>query len=165
MRAAAIVLGLLLPALAACEEVGTEDARDVSSTRVAHRPHAVLPPGTVPRGASAYAESLAPPGPPVTPELLARGQERFAAFCTPCHGARGYGDGVVVSRGFPPPPSYHQDRLRQAPPEHFVSVITHGEGVMYPYAERIPPQDRWAIAHHIKHLQAEEARAAVEPAP
>jgi len=85
------------------------------------------------------------------------------AFCSPCHGARGAGDGVVVSRGFPPPPSYHQDRLRDAPPEHIVSVITNGTGTMYSYAERIPPEDRWAIAHYVKALQADATASAPKP--
>jgi hypothetical protein len=62
----------------------------------------------------------------------------------------------VVSRGFPAPPSYHQDRLRQVAPEHLVGIITDGVGRMYPYADRVPPEDRWAIAHHVKALQAEE---------
>ncbi|HEV7253474.1 MAG TPA: cytochrome c [Mesorhizobium sp.] len=159
------VVGLLALVLAACSE-GTEDGRDVSSTRVVQRPHAPLPPGTVPRGARAHADSLAPPEPPAaTPALLAHGQERFAAFCTPCHGARGHGDGVVVSRGFPAPPSYHQKRLLDAPPEHFVSIITHGKGAMYSYAERIPPEDRWAIALYVKQLQADEARSSATAAP
>jgi mono/diheme cytochrome c family protein len=144
---------LALAALAACDS-GTEDRAEVSSTRVVMRPHAPVPPGAVPRGTSAYIAALAPPGPAVTPALLQRGEERFLIFCSPCHGARGDGNGVVASRGFPAPPSYHQERLRGASPEHIVGVITDGIGRMYPYAERIPPEDRWAIAHHVKALQA-----------
>ena len=60
---------------------------------------------------------------------------------------------MIVQRGFPPPPSYHIDRLRAAPIGHFYDVITHGYGVMYPYAARVEPHDRWAIAAYIRALQ------------
>ena len=58
-----------------------------------------------------------------------------------------------MRRGFPAPPSYHTDRLRDAPDSHFYDVITNGYGVMYPYAERIAPRDRWAIVAYIRALQ------------
>jgi mono/diheme cytochrome c family protein len=89
----------------------------------------------------------------LTPELLQRGQERFDIYCAVCHGVTGAGDGEVVQRGFPAPPSYHGDRLRNAPLGHFYDVITNGYGVMYSYASRIEPQDRWAIAVYIRALQ------------
>lgn len=90
---------------------------------------------------------------PVTHELLQRGQERFNIFCAVCHGAEGDGNGMIVQRGFPPPNSYHIDRLRQSPPGYFFNVITHGYGVMYSYASRVEPVDRWAIAAYIRALQ------------
>jgi hypothetical protein len=90
---------------------------------------------------------------PVTREVLERGQERFNIYCSPCHGRTGDGIGMVVQRGFPPPPSYHIDRLRQAPVGHFFDVITQGYGVMYSYAVRVEPADRWAIAAYIRVLQ------------
>jgi mono/diheme cytochrome c family protein len=90
---------------------------------------------------------------PVTMALLRRGQDRFDIYCAPCHGRGGDGNGMVVQRGFPAPPTYHQDRLRQAPIGHFFAVMTHGYGVMYSYAQRVPPSDRWAIAAYIRALQ------------
>lgn len=95
--------------------------------------------------------------PPMTLALVQRGQERYGIYCSMCHGLRGDGDGVVPSRGFPPPPSYHSPRLRAAPDAHFVDVITHGYGVMYSYADRVAPADRWAITAYIRALQ--QARA------
>jgi hypothetical protein len=89
----------------------------------------------------------------VTRAVLDRGRERYNIFCTPCHGWAGDGDGIVVQRGFQPPPSYHTDRLRQAPVGHFFSVITNGFGAMYPYGYRILPRDRWAIIAYIRALQ------------
>src|ERR1700753_2167811 len=77
--------------------------------------------------------------PAVTLALLQRGQERFRIYCTPCHSEIGDGRGMIVQRGFPPPPSYHTDRLRQAPVQHFYDVMTQGYGAMYPLADRITP--------------------------
>ena len=89
----------------------------------------------------------------LTPELLARGRERFDAMCAECHDRTGSGSGMVVQRGFPQPPSYHVPRLRNAPIGHFFDVITNGYGVMYSYATRVEPEDRWAIAAYIRALQ------------
>jgi len=90
---------------------------------------------------------------PVTRDVLRRGQERFNIYCTPCHDRLGTGHGMIVQRGFPQPPSYHIDRLRQAPVGHFVNVIANGYGTMYSYASRVEPRDRWAIAAYIRALQ------------
>ena len=89
----------------------------------------------------------------MTHEVLKRGQERFNIYCSVCHGYEGDGNGMIVQRGFPPPNSYHIDRLRQAPPGYFYNVISHGYGVMYSYASRVEPADRWAIAAYIRALQ------------
>jgi mono/diheme cytochrome c family protein len=89
----------------------------------------------------------------VTRELLQRGRERYDIYCAVCHGITGAGDSEVVRRGFPAPPTYHSDRLRNAPLGHFYDVITNGYGVMYSYASRIEPQDRWAIAAYVRALQ------------
>ena len=90
---------------------------------------------------------------PVTAELLARGRDRFDIYCAVCHGPDGYGNGIVVRRGFPAPPSYHDPRLRNAPVGHFFQVMTRGFGLMYPYADRLSPRDRWAVAAYIRALQ------------
>ncbi len=95
-----------------------------------------------------------PPIPPITMALLERGKQRFDINCSPCHGRTGDGTGMIVQRGFPRPPSYYIERLRNAPPQHFYDVITHGYGVMYSYADRVEPRDRWAIAAYIRALQA-----------
>ena len=89
----------------------------------------------------------------LTPELLARGRERFDIMCAECHDRTGSGNGMVVLRGFPQPPSYHIPRLRDTPIGHFFDVITNGYGVMYSYATRVEPEDRWAIAAYIRALQ------------
>lgn len=93
---------------------------------------------------------------PVTKELVDRGQERYNINCIVCHGPLGSGDGMIVRRGFPKPPTYHDDRLRNAPVGHFYDVITNGWGRMSSYAYQIPPADRWAIVAYIRALQVSQ---------
>lgn len=96
---------------------------------------------------------------------LARGRERYAIYCSPCHGALGDGRGMIPRRGFPQPPSYHQDRLRAAPDSHFEEVMEKGYGVMYSYGDRVTPADRRAIIAYIRVLQYSRwAKAADLPA-
>ena len=101
---------------------------------------------------------------PVTAEVMARGQERFNVFCSPCHGRTGSGNGMVVQRGFRAPPSYHEDRLRNAPVGYFFDVMTNGFGAMQDYASQVPVADRWAIAAYIRALQLSQ-RATVADVP
>jgi mono/diheme cytochrome c family protein len=101
---------------------------------------------------------------PVTAEVMARGQERFNVFCAPCHGRSGQGNGVVVQRGFRQPPSFHEDRLRNAPVGYFFDVMTHGFGAMQDYSAQVPVADRWAIASYIRALQASQ-RSTVDEVP
>ena len=84
---------------------------------------------------------------------LARGRERFNIYCSPCHGRTGDGQGMIVKRGFSPPPSFHLQRLRDAPTGHIFNVITKGYGAMYSYASRVPVDDRWAITAYVRALQ------------
>ncbi|HXN63946.1 MAG TPA: cytochrome c [Candidatus Acidoferrales bacterium] len=90
---------------------------------------------------------------PITKADLERGRDRYNIYCTPCHDFTGSGRGMIVLRGFPQPPSFHMDRLRQAPAGHFFDVMTNGLGVMYSYAARITPEDRWRITAYIRALQ------------
>jgi mono/diheme cytochrome c family protein len=90
---------------------------------------------------------------PITRQDLERGRERYDIYCSPCHDYTGSGHGMIVQRGFPPPPSYDIDRLRQAPAGHFFEVMTKGYGTMFSYADRVSPEDRWRIAAYIRALQ------------
>src|SRR5579862_4821882 len=101
---------------------------------------------------------------PVTAELLTRGRQRFNIYCTPCHDYTGSGNGMIVQRGFPQPPSYHTDKLRNAPAGHFFDVITNGHGAMFSYAARVEPRDRWAIVAYIRALQLSE-HATIDDVP
>ncbi len=89
----------------------------------------------------------------ITRADVARGQERFNIYCSPCHGRLGNGQGMIVLRGLRQPPSYHDPRLVSAPVGHFFDVMTNGYGAMYSYASRVPVDDRWRIAAYIRALQ------------
>lgn len=110
------------------------------------------PEGAVSQESLAYRKAAVDP-PPVDMALLSRGRERFEIFCTPCHGFEGDGDGAIVRRGFPRPPSYYEPALMAAPAKRFFDTITDGFGIMYSYGSRIPPHDRWAIVAYIRALQ------------
>lgn len=90
---------------------------------------------------------------PVTRQVLERGRERYGIYCTPCHDYVGNGRGMVVQRGFKQPPSFHQDRLRDAPVGYVFDVITNGFATMSGYASQIPVEDRWAIVAYFRALQ------------
>ena len=90
---------------------------------------------------------------PVDMELLERGRERYAIFCSPCHGLQGDGNGMVAVRGMKHPPSFHDERLRHEPNGYFYDVITNGFGAMYSYSAQIPVRDRWTIVAYLRALQ------------
>jgi len=102
---------------------------------------------------------------PVTPQVLDRGEERFNIYCSPCHGRMGDGNGMIPSRGFRHPPSFHTDVLRTAKTGHFFDVMTNGFGSMPTYAPQVPVSDRWAIIAYIRALQlSQNASVAQVPA-
>lgn len=122
-----------------------------------------LVPGTVDRSEvnedPAYATGLQNLQPvltlpfPVTRQTLERGRERFNIYCMPCHGELGDGNGLVAQRGYLHPPSFHDERLRQAAVGHFFDVITNGLGGMPDYSQQITVDDRWKIIAFIRALQ------------
>lgn len=162
-----ILVGVIL-AITGCGDNMADQQRVDALEASAFLPEATyrdpLPPGTVPRGEpwndlpfitgksspSAYLET-APIG--YTRETIQRGEELFHIHCVVCHGPAGYGDGIVVRRGFPKPPSYHTDRLRGMPDGYLFDVITNGYGVMAAYGGRIEPQERWQIVTYLRALQ------------
>jgi mono/diheme cytochrome c family protein len=92
----------------------------------------------------------------ISPEVLDRGQERFNIHCSPCHDRLGTGNGMVVQRGYRRPPSFHTERLRQAPVGYFFDVITNGFGAMPDYSAQVVPSDRWAVIAYIRALQSSQ---------
>ena len=102
---------------------------------------------------------------PVTLDVVNRGQERFNIYCAQCHGRVGDGNGMIPSRGYRRPPSFHTATLRTAPSGHFFDVMTNGFGAMPPYGKMIPPQDRWAIAAYIRALQLSQNATVADVPP
>ena len=90
---------------------------------------------------------------PVDDQVLARGQDRFNVFCSPCHDATGSGRGMIVQRGYRQPPSLHDERLRIADAGYFFDVMTNGFGVMPDYRMQLSARDRWAVIAYIRALQ------------
>ena len=163
MRAALVLLvGAAL--LGGCDlsmkDQAKADAQSSADLWPGGPPRQAPPAGTIAAGDMKRAAALATPA-PLTVPLIGRGQERYDIYCVVCHGRTGDGDGNVVKRGFPAPPSLNVRRLIAAPPAYIVDVITHGHGVMYSYADRVAPADRWAIAAYVKTLQ--RARQDQEP--
>jgi len=87
--------------------------------------------------------------------LLARGAERYAIYCSPCHDLRGNGRGILYERGKVPTPSLHEERIRGLADGEIFDVVTQGKGLMPSYGYPIPPADRWAILAHVRRLQSE----------
>lgn len=103
---------------------------------------------------------------PITAQLMEHGRERFVIYCTPCHGADGFGRGEVVERGFPQAESLHSKRLRDAPAGYLFHVATRGGKNMPPYGKLISPRDRWAIVAYVRALQwSQHARLDDLPPP
>jgi mono/diheme cytochrome c family protein len=108
------------------------------------------------RGTDANGENLTEIPLPVNEQLLARGQQRYNIYCSPCHGVNGDGRGIVAPNFRPRPPSFYTPTLQldTVGVGHYFNVITNGYGAMYSYGYRVPPDDRWAIIAYIQQLQA-----------
>lgn len=151
MRRAIAIIALCL--LGACSDMSNQPKQRSYSPLVG--------PAQTPSDAVAFLFRK-PSAPPLTLALIERGQQRYRIFCTPCHSELGNGQGMIVQRGFPAPPSYDSERLRQAPTRHFVDVVAQGHGAMYSYAARVPPVDRRAIAAYIRALQKSQNASATD---
>ena len=99
---------------------------------------------------------------PVDAAVLDRGQERFNIYCAPCHDATGSGKGLVVQRGYRQPPSFHEDRLRNADAGYFFDTMTSGFGVMPDYRMQLSARDRWSVVAYIRALQLSQHAAAAD---
>ncbi len=89
----------------------------------------------------------------ITSQLLNRGRERYDIYCSPCHSRLGDGRGIIVKRGYVPPPSFHDDRIRNMPDGEIYDLISNGVGNMPSYKHQIPVADRWAIVAYLRVLQ------------
>jgi len=167
LRISGIFALLLIGGLTGCDNMGNQAKLEP------YERSDLLPQGTASQHAPPHTRTFAaePPDPlvetgrhadgsfaetiPITlsAEDLRRGQDQYSVYCMPCHGYSGHGDGLVVQRGFPSPPSFHADRLRQAPAGYLFTVISKGYGVMLSYGARVPVEDRWRIIAYLRALQ------------
>ena len=90
---------------------------------------------------------------PVTAELLVRGQERFNIYCAVCHDQTGSGKGLVISRGFVPPPDLADARIVAMKDGELFGIISHVVRSMPAYAKQVREEDRWAIVVYVRALQ------------
>jgi mono/diheme cytochrome c family protein len=151
---AAVILAALV--LTGCDDDMSSQRKDKTWHAAEPLPNGLQWPPTAPAGMVGRAAPEPPPA--LSLALLQRGRQRYDIACAPCHAATGEGDGIVVERGFPAPPPLDEPRIVAAPTRHYVDVIARGYGIMYSFAERVAPRDRWAIAAYIRALQ--RARAA-----
>lgn len=104
---------------------------------------------------------------PVTVQLMARGQQRYNIYCTPCHGAAGDGNGVVKKYGHGAIPTLLDQAKIQMTDGYLYHVIRAGSpsGLMGPYGAQIEPEDRWAIVAYLRALQLSRLGTAAEVPP
>ena len=159
----ALAYGIAALALAGCDNMANQPR--MKPYEVPYGSRIDWPMKPVPNTVARDDAANPPAPPPVSMALLERGQQRFNINCSPCHGRFGDGNGMIVQRGFPHPPSYYSEKLRNASNQHFYDVITHGYGVMYPYADRVEPADRWAIVAYIRALQASASATLADVPP
>lgn len=99
---------------------------------------------------------------PATAQVLARGQERFNIYCTPCHSRVGNGAGMIVQRGYKPAGNFHDAKRLAEPLSHYFYVMTNGYGAMPDYSSQLAPEDRWAVASYIRALQLSQNATAAD---
>ncbi|MBB2200864.1 c-type cytochrome [Gluconacetobacter tumulisoli] len=138
---------LLVPA-AGCDDMTRQNKQNPYASRE-------TAPADIPSGVVQYGQpgDTSRPIPPVTIALLERGHTEYHVFCAPCHAETGNGRGMIVQRGFPAPPPLATADLMSAPPQRLYDVVTGGWGVMYGFAQRIAPDDRWAVVAYVRALQ------------
>jgi len=95
-------------------------------------------------------------------KFIERGRERYTIYCAPCHGAVGDGNGITKKYGMGATPSYHDDPRRALSEGEIFNTITNGKVPnMLPYADKVAPDDRWAIVAYVRALQrAQQGTAA-----
>jgi mono/diheme cytochrome c family protein len=135
-----------------------------SQTPAGPRPTASAPGGAT-QTPAAYPDDVETFPFPITEEIVTRGRERYAIYCSVCHGLTGDGDGMIVRRGFRRAASFHDERLRQAPVGHYFDAITNGWGAMPSYAPQITAQDRWAIIAYVRALQLSQPTPKTQQTP
>ena len=89
----------------------------------------------------------------VTPQLMARGQQRFNINCAVCHGGAAAGNGITKQYGLATVVSLQDERIRKMADGEIFNTITHGKNTMMSYGPNVTVNDRWAIITYLRALQ------------
>jgi cytochrome c553 len=103
-----------------------------------------------------------PAGVTVDMKFLQRGRERYAIYCAPCHSESGDGDGITKRYGMGATPTYHDERLRTMAEGELYDTITNGRNTMLPYADKLAPEERWAVIAYVRALQRAQHGSAAD---
>ncbi len=106
-----------------------------------------------PESAARAGSELHNPFAPGDSAALERGAKVYVNFCLPCHGGTGGGDGPVVSRGYPAPPSLAAEHALGLPDGQMFHILTYGQKNMPSYASQISREDRWKVILYVRSLQ------------
>jgi mono/diheme cytochrome c family protein len=143
------LVGLLSLGLTGCDQMVDQPRQSTYSMNVP-----ALPSHTV-----EFEQDKVPSAPALNLQLIERGRERYQIFCAPCHAETGEGQGMIVQRGFPAPPSLRADAVRALSPHELYQVASNGYGIMYGFADRVPEEDLWAIVAYVHALQRTHSEA------
>ena len=122
---------------------------------VVPRGHEVFRYGASPEEAARAGRELTSPFAADDAAAAAAGGRLFAISCTPCHDARGGGQGRAALRGVLPPPSLHGASATGLPDGAFYHLLTLGRGNMAAVAGQLSPRERWQVIAHVRALQRE----------
>ena len=88
----------------------------------------------------------------ITDENQANGKELYGIYCAVCHGNKGDGQGILMTREkFLGVPSYAD---REITPGSIYHVLMYGKNAMGSHAGQVNAEERWQIAQHVMELRS-----------
>lgn len=94
---------------------------------------------------------------PATKEGLDRAKPLYETYCGVCHGAKGDGQGPLVTvpdAKYPAAPkSFVIDEMINAGDGRYYFAIMYGKNVMGGYADKLSYEERWQVINYIRSLQ------------
>jgi mono/diheme cytochrome c family protein len=89
----------------------------------------------------------------ITAEHRAEGKELYGVYCAVCHGDKGNGQGILMTREkFLGIPSYADRDITGGSIYH---VLMYGKNAMGSHAGQVNATERWQIAQHVMYLRNE----------
>ena len=88
----------------------------------------------------------------ISKENLSKGKELYGIYCAVCHGSKGDGQGILMTREkFLGIPSYKD---REITPGSIYHVLMYGKNAMGSHAGQVNEIERWQIAQHVMELRS-----------